>query len=64
MSEDQFEYEVTRGKWYEEQDKDEKWIAEQEAITEANKLGVNNDILNHLGQVSKELLGEDIFGGK
>ena len=37
MSEDQFDYEVTRERWYEEQDKDAKWIEEQEAITQQDK---------------------------
>ena len=59
MSEDQFEYEVTRGKWYEDMDKDEKWIAEQEAITEANKLGVDMRQVDHINSAF-----DMIFGGK
>ena len=59
MSEDQFEHEVTRERWYEEQDKDEKWIAEQEAITEANKLGVDMRQVEHINSAF-----DMIFGGK
>ena len=59
MSEDQFEYEVTRGKWYEDMDKDEKWIEREEAITEANKLGVDARIIQHL-----DAAFDMIFGGK
>jgi len=59
MSEDQFEYEVTRGKWYEDMDKDEKWIEREEAITEANKLGVDMRQVEHINAAF-----DMIFGGK
>ena len=59
MSEDQFEYEVTRGKWYEDMDKDEKWIEREEAITEANKLGVDMRQVEHINSAF-----DMIFGGK
>jgi len=52
-----FEYEVTRERWYEEQDKDQKWIEEQEAITEANKLGIDVRVIEHLDQAFERVLG-------
>jgi len=59
MSEDQFDYEKTRERWYEEQDKDEKWIEREEAITEANKLGVDMRQVEHINSAF-----DMIFGGK
>jgi len=59
MSEDQFEHEVTRERWYEEQDKDEKWIEREEAITEAHKLGVDMRQVEHINSAIVM-----IFGGK
>jgi len=59
MSEDQFEYEKTRERWYEDMDKDEKWIKREEAITEANKLGVDMRQIEHINAAF-----DMIFGGK
>ena len=58
MTEDREEFEIGRELWYKQQDDDEEWIKEQEAITEANSLGVDLDLLEHIDSAMKIILGE------
>jgi hypothetical protein len=44
---DRFDKEVTSKRWYEDMDKDQKFIDREEAITEMKRLGINNDFLSH-----------------